>query len=165
MLTIILRMLAPVTRLLSWTVATTLGCHTRRMSTNAPSPSWRMNYQRNSENWWLFAKKISTIPRNCKNKLTIREWNLGATPLARKSGWTVNILRPNTIGIWRQSSLSHSGCSILSGSKHTSWSFLRSRQFIMFSMYHCQNMTPHRRSGCIRRMRRKWTLATKGNTR
>ena len=34
----------------------------------------------------IFAKKIFTMPKNFKNKLTIRESNLGATPLTRKFG-------------------------------------------------------------------------------
>ena len=141
-LTIIPRMLAPVTRLSSWTVATTFGCHTKKISTPAPSPSRRTNYQRNSESWGLFAKKTSTIPRNFRNELTIRESNLGATPIARKFGWTANISRPNAIESWRQSSLDRSGYFILLGSKRTSWSFLKTGEFLMFSMCHCWNRTP-----------------------
>ena len=42
-------MLAPVTRLLNWTIATTLGCHIRKMLTPTPSPGRWISYQRNLE--------------------------------------------------------------------------------------------------------------------
>ena len=159
-------MLAPVTHHLSWTMASTPRCHTRKTLTPAPSPSWWTNYQRNSESWWLFANKISTMPRNFKNKLIIRESNLGAMPPLKKFGWTANISRSNVNKSWKQNSLGRSGCSILLGSKHTSWSFLKNGESIIFSMCYCWNRIPQRRDKCMRRMRRNWTPMTiTGNTR
>ena len=61
--------------------------------------------------------------------------------------------------------MGRSRCFILLGSKHTSRSFLRNREFMMFSTGHYWNRTPQRRSRCIRRIRRNWTPATKGNIR
>ena len=84
--TITPRMLALVIRLLSWTMATIVRCHTRKMLTSAPSLSRRTNYQRNSDSWWLFAEKISNMPYSLKNELTLKESNLGATLPAGKFG-------------------------------------------------------------------------------
>ena len=111
---------ALVIRFLSWTVATILECRIKKMSTPATSPSWRTSFQRNLGSWWLYAKKISTMPRSFKNELIIRESNPKATLLARKFGWIVNILRPNATGCWRQSSLVCSKYFTLSESKPTS---------------------------------------------
>ena len=146
-------------------MATTLRCCIRKTLIPASSLSQWTNYQRNSENLWLFAVKTSTMPRNFKNKLTIREANLRATPPARKFGWTANISRTNATGSWRQSSLGRSKYFILSGNKHTSWSFLRSRESMRFSICHCWNQTPQGKDGCMKRTRRNWTSATKENTR
>ena len=114
------RMLAPVIHDSSWTVAINLGYRTKKMSTPAPSPSRRTNYQWNSESWWLFAEKISTMPRNLRNGLTIKESNLKTIFPARKFGWIANISRPCGTRSWRQSFLGRFECSILSGNKHTS---------------------------------------------
>ena len=84
------------------------------------SLSWQTSYQWNSESWWLFVGKISTMPRNFKNELIIRESNHGATPLVKNFGWIANISRPNAIGSWNQSFLGCSRCSILLESKYTS---------------------------------------------
>ena len=84
--TITPRMLAPVTNRLSWIVATTLGYHMKKMLTPALSLNWRTNYRWNSESWGLFVEKISTMPGNFKNGLTIKESNPKAIPPARKFG-------------------------------------------------------------------------------
>ena len=118
--TIMPRMRVLVTSLSSWTVATTFECRTRKISTPASSPSWRTSCQRNSKSWWLFVKKISTMPRSFRNGLIIKESNPETIPPARKFGWTANISRPSGSRSWRQSSLGRSECSILSESKLTS---------------------------------------------
>ena len=55
---------------------------------------------------------------------------------------------------------------ILSGNKHTSWSFLKNGESIIFSMCYYWNRTLKGTGGCMRRTRRNWTLVTiAGNTR
>ena len=115
-----LRTLIQVIRFSSWTVATTLGCRTRKRLTPTSSPNQQVSYQRNSECWWLCAEKISTMPRSFKNEHTIRESNLKATLLVRTFSWTTSISRSSATESWRQSSLGRSECSILSESKPTS---------------------------------------------
>ena len=74
----------------------------------------------NLKSWWLFVEKISIMPKNFKNELTIRKSNLGAKSLARKFGWRANVSRPSITKSWRQSSLGYSGCFTMSRSKHIS---------------------------------------------
>ena len=77
------------------------------------------------------------MPKNFKNEPTTKALSLKAMPLMIKFGWTANISRLNVTASWRQSSLGRSGYSILLGSEHTSWSFLGSREFMIFSTCHC----------------------------
>ena len=142
LLIIMPRILTSVIRLLSQTVATTFGYRTRKKLTPAPTPSQQTSYQRKSESWWLYVAKTSTMPKNFKNKLMIRQFSLRAMPPAKRFGWIASKLKPSRTASCKQSSLGHSGFSILSGSKLTNWSSLEIGEFMMFSMCHCWSRIP-----------------------
>ena len=133
LLIIMPRIRVPDIYLSSWTVAITLGCRTRKKSTPTFSPSRRTSFQQNSESWWLYIAKTSTIPKNFKNELTIRGLNFGDTSPARKFGWIANTLRPSGIASGRQSSLCLSGYSSQTDPFHAQWSLRLKKKAIIMS--------------------------------
>ena len=87
------------------------------------------------------------MPKNFKSALTIKDWNLGATPPARKFGWIANISRSSVTGSWRQNSLSPSKVLYPVGKKAYKLDF--SKKWRIHNVFHVlllkQNNTRKRR--------------------
>ena len=93
------------TRLSNSTASTSNAFLTKRTSTPAPGLKQLMSWTKNLGVLLLHAERTYNMPKNCKNKPTIKELSLEFTLPARKFGWTANISKPNAIGSWRRSSL------------------------------------------------------------